>query len=274
MGGFWMFSYDFMKRAFLVGIMLAVIIPMIGVIMINRKTSMIGDALSHTSLAGIGLGLILGINPLWGSLVICVISAFAIEIIRKKFPDYGDMATAIIMSTGIGLAAILSDFAPGGNSFESYLFGSITTLSNQDLLMAAVVFLAVVFTSSYLYRALLYTSIDPVMAKLAGVKTELISGIFTFLTAITVAISAKMVGALMISSLMVIPVATSFLIGKSYKQTYILSIFFAVIFLLAGITLSYHFGIKTGGATVLVAVFVLILISLVSGISRKFRQKN
>jgi zinc transport system permease protein len=274
MGGFWMFSYDFMKRAFLVGLMLAVIIPMIGVIMINRKTSMIGDALSHTSLAGIGLGLILGINPLWGSLVICVISAFAIEIIRKKFPDYGDMATAIIMSTGIGLAAILSDFAPGGNSFESYLFGSITTLSNQDLLMAAVVFLAVVFTSSYLYRALLYTSIDPVMAKLAGVKTELISGIFTFLTAITVAISAKMVGALMISSLMVIPVATSFLIGKSYKQTYILSIFFAVIFLLAGITLSYHFGIKTGGATVLVAVLVLILISLVSGISRKFRQKN
>lgn len=269
-----MFSYDFMKRAFLVGLMLAVIIPMIGVIMINRKTSMIGDALSHTSLAGIGLGLILGINPLWGSLVICVISAFAIEIIRKKFPDYGDMATAIIMSTGIGLAAILSDFAPGGNSFESYLFGSITTLSNQDLLMAAVVFLAVVFTSSYLYRALLYTSIDPVMAKLAGVKTELISGIFTFLTAITVAISAKMVGALMISSLMVIPVATSFLIGKSYKQTYILSIFFAVIFVLAGITLSYHFGIKTGGATVLVAVLVLILISLVSGISRKFRQKN
>lgn len=269
-----MLSYDFMKRAFVVGIMLAIIIPMIGVIMINRRTSMIGDALSHTSLAGIGLGLILGQNPIWWSLIVCIIAAFAIEVIRKKFDEYGDMATAIIMSTGIGLAAIMSDFSPGGTSFESYMFGSITTLTRTDLYMAGGVSFAVIFISLYLYWALLYNSIDPIMARLAGVKTDLIGGVFTFLTAITVAISAKMVGALMVTSLMVIPVATSLMIGRSYKETYFLSIIFAIFSLLAGIILSYKYGIKTGGATVVVAVLGLILVSLVSFIYRKILKSK
>lgn len=269
-----MLAYDFMKRAFIVGILLAIIIPMIGVIMINRKTSMIGDALSHTSLAGIGLGLILGQNPVWWSLIVCVVSAFAIEIIRKKFKEYGDMATAIIMSTGIGIAAIMSDFSPGGTSFESYLFGSITTLTETDLYMAIGVALAVIFISLYLYWALLYISIDSVMARLAGVGVDIISGIFTFLTAITVAISAKMVGALMVTSLMVIPVATSLMIGRSYKETYYLSIVFAIISLLLGIILSYKYGIKTGGATVVVAVLGLILVSTISYLYKKIRKKQ
>lgn len=269
-----MLAYDFMRRAFVVGIVLATIIPMIGVIMINRKTSMIGDALSHTSLAGIGLGLILGQNPLWWSLIVCVIAAFAIELIRKKFKDYGDMATAIIMSTGIGLAAIMSDFSPGGSSFESYLFGSITTLSQTDLYMALAVGLAVIFISLYLYWALLYISIDPVMARLGGVRVDLVGGIFTFLTAITVAISAKMVGALMVTSLMVIPVATSLLVGKSYKETYFLSIVFANIALILGIILSYQYGIKTGGATVVIAVLGLVLLASISHLYKKFSRRK
>lgn len=269
-----MLAYDFMKRALIVGTILAIIIPMIGVIMINRKTSMIGDALSHTSLAGIGLGLILGQNPIWWSLIVCVLAAFAIELIRKKFKEFGDMATAIIMSTGIGLAAIMSDFSPGGTSFESYLFGSITTLTQTDLYMATGVGLGVIFVSLYLYWALLYISIDPVMVRLAGVKVEIIGGIFTFLTAITVAISAKMVGALMVTSLMVIPVASSLMIGRSYKETYFLSIIFALISLIAGIFLSYEYGIKTGGATVVIGVLGLILVSLIANIYKKIKKKD
>lgn len=264
-----MFSYNFMLRAFFVGIMLAVIIPMIGLVMINRKTSMIGDALSHSSLSGIALGLIFGVNPLWFSLISCIIAAFLIEMIRKKYPDFGDMATAIVMSLGIGLAGILSDFTKGGASLESYLFGSITTLSNEDLIICSVVFLAVVISSLYLYWALLYNSIDETMARLAGVNVDWVSRFFTFLTAITVAISAKMVGALMITSLMVLPVAVSLTFAKSYKETYISSIIFAVVFIVLGIILSYVFGIKTGGATVLVAIAFLLVILLFLNIKRK-----
>lgn len=267
-----MLGYDFMRRALVVGLMLAVIIPMIGLVMINRKTSMIGDALSHASLSGIAMGLILAINPMIGSLIFCVVAAFAIEIIRKKFKDFGDMATAIIMSFGIGLAAILSDFAPGGKSFESYLFGSITTVSREDLIMVFIIFLMVVIMSAYFYNALLYISINPLMARLAGVKVRLVNAVFTFLTAITIAISAKIVGALMITSLMVIPVATALVISNSYKKTYLFSLIFSVIFMLLGITISFYQGLKPGGAIVMVAIGTLLIVAIIKKIRDKLKK--
>lgn len=267
-----MLSYDFMRRALVVGVMLAIIIPMIGLVMINRKTSMIGDALSHSSLAGIAMGLIFSINPMWTSLIFCVLGAFAIDIIRKRFKDFGDMATAIIMSFGIGLAAILSDFAKGGKSFESYLFGSITTVSSDDLILVGIIFTLVVLMSLYFYNALLFISINPIMARLAGVKVRMVNSVFTFLTAITIAISAKIVGALMITSLMVIPVATSLLISDSYKKTYILSLIFSVIFMVLGITLSFYYGLKPGGAIVMVAIATLALVAIIRIIKNKLKK--
>ena len=268
-----MLSYDFMRRALVVGVMLAIIIPMIGLVMINRKTSMIGDALSHSSLAGIAMGLIFSINPMWTSLVFCVLGAFAIDIIRKRFKDFGDMATAIIMSFGIGLAAILSDFAKGGKSFESYLFGSITTVSSDDLILVGIIFALVVLMSLYFYNALLFISINPIMARLAGVKVRMVNSVFTFLTAITIAISAKIVGALMITSLMVIPVATSLLISDSYKKTYLLSLIFSVIFMVLGITLSFYYGLKPGGAIVMVAIATLAIVAICKIIKDKISKK-
>lgn len=268
-----MLGYDFMRRAIAVGVMLAVIIPMIGLVMINRKTSMIGDALSHSSLAGIAIGLIFAINPMWSSLVFCILGAFAIDIIRKRFKDFGDMATAIIMSFGIGLAAILSDFAPGGKSFESYLFGSITTVSREDLILVSIIFAMVVAMSLYFYNALLFISINPIMARLAGVKVRTVNGVFTFLTAITIAISAKIVGALMITSLMVIPVATSLLISDSYKKTYLVSLIFSVVFMLIGITLSFYYGLKPGGSIVMIAITTLVTVAICKKIIEITKKK-
>ena len=268
-----MLSYDFMRRALVVGVMLAIIIPMIGLVMINRKTSMIGDALSHSSLAGIAMGLIFSINPMWTSLIFCVLGAFAIDIIRKRFKDFGDMATAIIMSFGIGLAAILSDFAKGGKSFESYLFGSITTVSSDDLILVGIIFALVVLMSLYFYNALPPISINPIMARLAGVKVRMVNSVFTFLTAITIAISTKIVGALMITSLMVIPVATSLLISDSYKKTYLLSLIFSVIFMVLGITLSFYYGLKPGGAIVMIAIATLLIVAIIKIITTKVRKK-
>lgn len=267
-----MLSYDFMRRALVVGIMLAVIIPMIGLVMINRKTSMIGDALSHSSLAGIAMGLIFSINPMWTSLIFCILGAFAIDIIRKRFKEFGDMATAIIMSFGIGLAAILSDFAKGGKSFESYLFGSITTVSSDDLILVGIIFILVVLMSLYFYNALLFISINPIMARLAGVKVKTVNSVFTFLTAVTIAISAKIVGALMITSLMVIPVATALLTSKSYKKTYLLSLVYSVIFMLVGITISFYYGLKPGGAIVMIAIGTLVIVAICKMIEDKIKK--
>lgn len=267
-----MLEFAFMRRSLIVGIMLSIIIPMIGIIMINRKTSMIGDALSHSSLAGIALGLILNINLLVSSLLICIFASFAIEILRAKFPKYGDMATAIVMSTGIAIASILSDFSPSGNSFESFIFGSITTVGNEDLFIVLLVFILVVISSIYLYYALLYTSINPVLARLAGVNTKAINILFTFITALTVAISAKTVGALMITSLMSIPVATSMIMSKSYKQMYGISIILSVFFMISGISLSYYLGLKPGGAIVIIAIITFLLVSLIKYLKNNLKK--
>ena len=118
-------QYGFMQRAFLVGILLAVITPCIGITIVLKRMSMIGDALSHSSLAGVVLGLILGVNPVAGAVVMCIVAALGIEAIRKKIPRYSEVAISIVMSAGIGLAGVLSGFVENGASLNSFLFGSI-----------------------------------------------------------------------------------------------------------------------------------------------------
>lgn len=263
-----MLEFAFMRNALLAGFMLSIMIPAIGVVMLNRKTSMIGDALSHTALAGVGFGLILGFDPLMGMVIISIIFAFLIELIRRRFPEYGDMATAIILSVGLGLASILSDFAPGGTPLESYLFGSISSVSQMDVFRVFIVFLFVIFFSIKEYSGLLAIAIDPNTARLSGVKVRRINNIFTFLTAITIAMAVKLVGALMITSLIVLPVATSLIIARSYKQTILMTIFLGAIYMLVGISLSYYFDIKPGGGVVFNALLGMLIFSIYS----KFRN--
>lgn len=254
-----MLEFAFMRKALLAGFLLSVMIPLIGIVMVNRKTSMIGDALSHTSLTGVGLGLILGFDPIFGSIGVCIVAAFFIELIRKKFPQYGDMATAVIMSTGLGIAAILSDFAPGGNSFESYLFGSISSVTTADVIHVAIVFVPVVAASIFCYGGLLAISIDPNVARLSGVKTGRINAMFTALSAVTIAMAVKLVGALMVTSLVVLPVATTLIVARSYRSTCIITVLLGVIYMMAGIIASFTWDIKPGGAIVVSAVIGMVL---------------
>lgn len=264
-----MLEFAFMRKALLSGFLLSIMIPIIGIVMVNRKTSMIGDALSHTALAGVGMGLILGFDPLLGSAIICVVAAFLIEFIRKKFPQYGDMATAVIMSTGLGIAAILSDFAPGGNSFDSYLFGSISSITTADLINTSIVFVLVLILSISRYAALLAIAIDPNTARLSGVRVRAMDAVFTLLSAITIALSVKIIGALMVTSLIVLPVATSLIVAKSYKQTFFITIGLGIIYMMVGIISSYTFDIKPGGAIVINAIIGMALF----GIYKKFIRK-
>lgn len=259
-----MFEYAFMRKALLAGFFLSIMIPSIGVVMVNRKTSMIGDALSHSALAGVGMGLILGFDPLIGMIIICIIAAFAIELIRHRFPQYGDMATAIVMSLGLGLASILSDFAPGGTSFESYLFGSIATVSNTDVISIAIVFVLVVFASIKEYSGLLAIAIDPNTARLTGVKVKRINAVFTLLSAITIAMAVKLVGALMVTSLIVLPVATTLIVARSYRRTMLGTIILGIIYMFIGISASFYYDVKPGGAIVLAALAGMLICWLFS----------
>lgn len=269
-----MFQYNFMIRTLAVSLMISIIIPLIGIVIVNRGTSMMGDALSHVSLAGVAIGLILSINPLIGAIIACIIGAFSIEKIRKRFPQFGDMATAIITSIGLGLAAVLSDFSPGGNSFDAYLFGSIASVSKSDVIIVLVTFILVVLTSFIYYFGLLSIAVDKQLAKMSGVNVEKINSIFTFLSAITIALSAKIIGALMVTSLIVLPVASSLLISKSYKKTFMNTIILGIIYTLSGVTISYYFDVKPGGAIVIIASIGMLLCLLISKIKYKNTSKK
>jgi zinc transport system permease protein len=252
------FQYAFMQKAFLVGVLLAVIIPLIGVIVVLKRLSMIGDALSHTSLAGVAIGLILGINPIVGAVVVCVAAAFSIEAIRKSLPKYAEISISIIMSVGIGLASVLSGFVEDGAAFNSFLFGSIVAITDTEVVLVIIVTLIVVVTFILLYKELMFITFDEQGAELAGVPVKKINFVITLLTAITVSVAARSVGALIVSSLMVIPVACAMQLANSYKKMVVYSVIFGLIFTIAGLFLSYYWNLKPGGTIVLIGVVVLI----------------
>ncbi len=264
-----MFNLAFMRKAFVAGFFISIIIPLIGTVVVNRKTSTVGDALSHTTLAGIFLGVLLGFNPIVGGILISIFSAFSIEALRAKFPKNGDMATAIIMSFGIGLASILSDYIIAAQNFESFLFGSIVAITYNDIYLIIGVSIVVILAFIYTYYGLLFISINKTSARISGVNTKLNDYIFTLLLAVTIAISARIVGILIISSLMVLPVATAMVIGKNYKQTVLISVFFGLIYFFIGLTLSYYLSLKPGGAIIMTSVFGLLIAMLYNILVKK-----
>ena len=258
-----MLQYEFMRRAFIVGLLLATIIPCIGVTIVLKRLSMMGDALSHASLAGVAAGLVIGINPVLGAVIITVLSGFGINIIRKKFPKYAEISIAIIMSAGVGLAGVLSGFADNSAGFTSFLFGSIVAITDFELYLVVGLAITVMLVFLFLYKELMYMAFDEDGARLVGIPVKSVNFIFTILTALTVSIASRTVGALIVSSIMVIPVACAMRFAKSYKATIILSILFAVVFTIIGLVLSYYVGLKPGGTIVLAGVITLIVTMIV-----------
>ncbi|BAE81894.1 metal ABC transporter permease [Desulfitobacterium hafniense] len=265
-------EYDFMRRAFIVGILLAVIIPCIGIIVVLKRLSMIGDALSHTSLAGVAAGLIMGINPILGAVTACIAAALGIEFIRKKIPKFSEMSIAIVMSAGIGLAGVLSGHVKNAANFNSFLFGSIVSISDFEMILVAGISCIVMLAFILLYKELFYIALDERAARLSGVPVGVINFIFTILTAVTVSVAARTVGALIVSSMMVVPVACAMQVGKSYRQTVIYGIIFAVVFTVTGLFLSYYLKLKPGGTIVLLGVLCLVVMLLIKQINSMLRR--
>ena len=252
-----MFEYEFMRRAFLVGLLLATIIPCIGTIIVLKRLSMMGDALSHTSLAGVAAGLLIGANPIVGAIIVTLVAGFGIDFIRKKFPRYSEISIAITMSAGV-----LSGFTDSSTGFSSFLFGSIVAITDFELYLVVILSILVMLTFILLYKELRYIAFDEEGARLIGIPVKTVNFIFTILTALTISIASRTVGTLIVSSIMVIPVACAMKLTSSYRMTIILSILFALVFTSIGLSLSFYVGLKPGGTIVLSGVLTLILLMI------------
>ena len=268
-----MFNYEFMRIAFLVGVLLSIIVPLIGTTVVFKRLSMTGDALSHTALAGVAIGLIAGYNPLITAMISSVIAAFIIEIIRKKFYKYSEMSIAIVLSAGVGLAGVLSSFAPSAN-FSTYLFGSIIAISPLEMYITIGLFVLVLLASVLLYKELMFISYNENSAILSGVPVRTVNFIFTLLTALTVAIASRTIGALIVSSLMVVPVAAALQVSKSYKSTMLYSVVFSFASVIIGLTLSFYEGLKPGGTIVLIGIVLLMGAMTTKAIIRKIKKHH
>lgn len=260
------FAYEFMQRAFLVAALIALIAPCIGTTIVLKRLSAIGDAASHSALAGIAFGIVIGINPVLGAVIFAVLAVLGIELMRRKFPHYPEIATVIIMSAGIGLTAVVSGFiTDSSENLNSFLFGSIVAISDFELFMTIALAVAVLVVTRLLYKEIFYITFDEAAAELAGVPVKGINFVIMVLTAITVSVASRAVGALMISSLLVIPVAAAMMIAKSYKGTLVWSIVLAELFTIVGLVISFYANLRPGGTIVLLGVIVLVAVMLVRG---------
>ncbi len=256
------FQYGFMQRALAAGIMIAIICSVIGTFIVLKRLSMIGDGLAHIALGGIALGLFLGVYPVISALIFSVLSALGINSL-KRARIYGDLAIAIFFSAGLAVAAVLLSLGRGVNvDLFSYLFGSILTVDETDLkiiLGLGILTLGAVFI---FYKELFYITFDEISARASGIPVERLNTLLTVLIAVTVVVSLKIVGILLVSSLLVVPVATALQISRSFRGTMLSSMIFAIFSVVLGLIISFYFNLAPGGAIVLTSITVLLIIMI------------
>lgn len=253
-----MFYYDFMRRSFIMGIIIAMIAPTVGYFLVLRRQSVIGDALSHVALSGAAFGMITNTYPVYTAIIFAIIAAFGIEGLRRKYENYAELSLSIVLSAGVGLASVLLSL---GNTqgILSYLFGSLSLVNTDEIILVIGLGVVILITVFILYKKLFYMAFDEESAYLAGVPVKSLNLFFSVLVAVTVAISMRIVGVLLISSLMVLPVAASLIIANSFKSGLMYSILFGVISVVIGLIASYYLDLASGGAIVLTALILLIV---------------
>lgn len=257
------FQYQFMVKALILGLVLSVLFASIGQTVVLKRLSMVGDALSHASLVGVACGLLLNFNPILGAMLATILSAFAIEVLRKYFLKYSEISISILLAGAIGLAGNLSAFIKNGVSFDSFLFGSIVTISDFEFWFVLGISIVVLILLFLFQKELFFLAFDEEAARLAGVPSLFVNALFTFVTALTIAVAARTVGSLIVSSLLVLPVAASLQLAKSYKHSVFLSILFSLCSTLIGLLLSFYTPLKPGATLVLIAtLFVLLALGL------------
>lgn len=261
------FQYSFMVRAFIVGLAIGSIAALLGNFLVMRRYSLIADTLAHVALAGVAIGLLTGIYPLITAILVTVMASIMIEGLRSNMKISGETVLAMFIPAGLSIALVLISFANGFNvNLFGYLFGSISTVTEIDLWLILGLGAVSFATVAVFYKQLLYASFDDESAKVSGISTRIVNIILMILTAVVVSLSIRVVGALLVGALMVIPVVTATRIGRSFKQTVALSIGFAWLSVITGLFLAYYMDLPAGASIVL---FSLTLFGLVTVLIKK-----
>lgn len=258
-------NFDFMRYSLISGILIGFIAPLIGAFIVVRRLSLIADALSHVTLGGISFGMFIitvipafvFINPMWFGILFAIIGALLIENLRTSYSNYQEIAIPIIMSAGIALSAIFISLADGFNQeIVGLLFGSISAVTLSDLsTIIVIVVIVFIFIFSF-YKELFILSFDEEYSKVIGIP-KWIQFLFIIIVAMVISASMRVVGILLVSALITLPVAVSMRITKGFKQLIILSVIIGEFSVIAGLVLAFYMNISPGGVIVVLLVLIL-----------------
>lgn len=261
-------SYDFMQRAVLAALLVGLAAPMVGIFLVQRRLALIGDGMGHVALAGVAIGVVTGQQPVWTALVVTIAAAVLIELVRARGRTSGDVALAVMFYGGIAVGVMLLSGASDGSSgsLETYLFGAITTTSPTDLRVFAALTVVIVLVTWVLRPRLFAVAGDEEYARATGMHVLAFNITLAVLTAVTVVVSMRIVGLLLISALMIVPNAAAQLVTRSFGAAVRTAVGIGVVCSLGGVAVSYEANTPSGATIVVLTVVVFTLAAVLSGV--------
>lgn len=254
------FTYEFMQRAFMAGLIVALMCPLIGTFIVIKRQSLLSEGLGHVAFAGVTGASLLSIYPPLGAAILTVLTAIGIELVRRRQNQYTDMILALFFYTGLALAVIFATMTKmPSTGLLNFLFGSILTVTDTDIMTIAGVAVVVALTVYFMYSKLLFTAFDEQIAVTAGIAVGRINMLFAILTALVVVMGMTIVGILLIGALMIVPVAAAHLWRRGFGQTLIISEVYSLASVSLGLLGAFEYDLAPGGTIVLVAILGYVL---------------
>jgi zinc transport system permease protein len=267
----WPFDRDYMRLALIAGLVVGACAPLIGTFLVEKRMSLMGDGLGHLAFAGVAIGLLFNVWPIWTALVAAVLGAVVVEWLRSHGRASGDLALALSFYGGIALAVVLASRAPAGTSVNvlPYLFGSILTVTASDVRVVVGLGLVIVATLLITGRALFAIVLDEESARVAGLPVDALNTLLAALTAVTIVAAMRVVGVLLVAALMVLPVATSRLLARSFRSTLVGAVIVGVSSVVLGLAAARLWNIAPGGSIVLTTVVIFAIVGSFGAVTRR-----
>jgi zinc transport system permease protein len=257
------FSYAFMQRALIVGVLVAISASLIGSFLVLKNFSMIGHGLSHVSFGAVAIALVLDQQPTFVTLPIVILAAILILKVNERATIHGDAAIGLLATLSIAFGTVIASLNGGFNvDLYSYLFGSILTVTTANLIAAIIISIIIIITVVILYNDLFAVTYDEEFAKISGIKTKYLNYVLAILTAITITIGIRVIGTMLISSLIIFPMITAMQFKTSFKTTLIVGSIISVVNVVIGLVVSVWYNIPSGSTIVLFSGFVFLSVYL------------
>jgi len=260
---FRLFGFQFFQNALLGGTIVSLACAWVGLFLILRKEAMIGDGIAHTAFGGIALGLFLGINPILTALLVSILAVLGISYMRKRGLAQSDSAIAVMLAVGFSTGLIIISLAGGFNvELFSFLFGSILTIDQTDLIIVSILGISTILILGIFYKELLSMTFDEEDARLMGIPVRLLSLTFNLLVAITIVLSIKVIGVILVVALLVLPGLSALQLNRSFKGTTLAAIGFGTVSMITGILLSAVYNVATSGVIVFTAAGIFLFTAI------------